>query len=160
MKKVPFLLIALLPFTVNAQQLLTLDSCRAMALRNNKQMRVAAVKQDVAADLRRSARTKFLPHVSAVGTYEFTSREISILNDGQKETFGNIGTIMSNAVQNKIGSIPSVDPEFAPIAHILEQHMGNTVGALAEAMNQFGKEVVDAFRTDTRNVWAGSILLT
>jgi len=27
-------------------------------------------------------------------------------------------------------------------------------------LNQFGQEVVDAFRTDSRNIWAGSILLT
>ena len=35
-----------------AQRLLSLDSCRAMALRNNKQMSVARVKQEVAANLR------------------------------------------------------------------------------------------------------------
>ncbi len=63
---------------VAAQQLLSLDSCRAMALRNNKQMSVQQLKQDIAANLRKSARTKYLPHVSAIGTYQFTSEEISI----------------------------------------------------------------------------------
>jgi hypothetical protein len=40
-----------------AQQLLSLDSCRAMALRNNKQLGVSRLKQDVAKNLRKSART-------------------------------------------------------------------------------------------------------
>ena len=36
-----------------AQQLLTLDSCRAMALRNNKQLSISRVKQEVATNLRK-----------------------------------------------------------------------------------------------------------
>ena len=36
--------VVLLPIHGEAQRLLTLDSCRAMALRNNKQMSVAKVK--------------------------------------------------------------------------------------------------------------------
>ena len=35
-----------------AQQLLSLDSCRVMALRNNKQLSISKLKQDVAANLR------------------------------------------------------------------------------------------------------------
>ena len=54
------------PLGMSAQRLLTLDSCRAMALRNNKQMSVSKAKQDVAANLRKAARTKYLPHVSAL----------------------------------------------------------------------------------------------
>ena len=69
----------------NAQQLLSLDSCRALALHNNKQLSVSRVKQEVAENLRKSARTKYLPHVSAIGSYDHTSEEISILNDGQKD---------------------------------------------------------------------------
>ena len=51
-----------------AQRVLSLDSCRQMALRNNKQLGVSKLKQDVAANLRKSARTKYLPHVSATST--------------------------------------------------------------------------------------------
>ena len=62
-------LLALGCLPVGAQRLLTLDSCRAMALRSNKQLSVSRVKQEVAKNLRKSARTKYLPHVSAVGGY-------------------------------------------------------------------------------------------
>ena len=40
-----------------------------MALRNNKQMSVAKMKQEVNANLRKSARTAYLPKVNAVGGY-------------------------------------------------------------------------------------------
>ena len=40
-------LLMLLPMTVGAQRVLTLDSCRAMALRNNKQIGVAKTKQEI-----------------------------------------------------------------------------------------------------------------
>ena len=77
---------------IGAQQLLCLDSCRAMALRNNKQMTVSQLKQEVAANLRKSARTKYLPHVSAIGSYQYTSEEVSLLNNEQKATLSNLGT--------------------------------------------------------------------
>ena len=64
-------------------QMLTLDSCRALALRNNKQLSISRVKKELAHNVKKSARTKYLPHVTAYGTYQFTSREISILNDAQ-----------------------------------------------------------------------------
>ena len=56
-KKFIFALLSLVTLPVGAQQVLTLDSCRAMALRNNKQLSVSKVQQDVAANLRKSART-------------------------------------------------------------------------------------------------------
>ena len=82
-----------------AQTLLSLDSCRVMALRNSKQIGVAEVKQDVAKNLRRSARTKYLPHVSAIGTYQYTSEELSLLNDQQKTSLSNIGTTAAGGLQ-------------------------------------------------------------
>lgn len=86
------LLLAPLALPVGAQRVLSLDSCRAMALNNNKQLGIAKLKQDMARDARKAARTKYLPHVDVLGGYEFTSREISILSDGQKGAIGQIGT--------------------------------------------------------------------
>ena len=66
---ISFWLLAFGIHPVEAQRVLSLDSCRAMALRNNKQMSVQRVKQEVAKNIRKSARTKYLPHVSAAGGY-------------------------------------------------------------------------------------------
>ena len=69
---------------------LSLDSCRALALRNNKQLNVARLKQDVARYNRKVMRTKYLPKVDAVGGYEYFSKEISLLNSNQKTAFGSL----------------------------------------------------------------------
>lgn len=70
---------ALIPAGAQAQTL-SLDSCRAMALRNNKQLNASKLKKDVAYNMKKSARTKYLPKVDALGGYEWFSREISLLN--------------------------------------------------------------------------------
>ena len=138
----------------NAQRVLSLDSCRQMALRNNKQLGVSKLKQDVAENLRKSARTKYLPHVSAIGTYEHTSEEVSILNDGQKAALANLGTAFGQSVQQKFG--PAI-AQFQPqTQQLIGQMLGETVGML----NGEGQRIIDAFRTDTRNIFAGSILVT
>ena len=92
-------LLVLLPMSGASQRLLTLDSCRAMALRNNKQMGVAKMKLEVNANLRKSARTQYLPKVNAVGGYVWMSREISLLNDDQKEALSNLGTNAATKLQ-------------------------------------------------------------
>ena len=86
--------------SAEAQQLLTLDSCRAMALRNNKQMGISKLKQDIATNTRKALRTKYLPKLSAVGGYEFVSKEISLLSNDQKSALNNLGTsVVGNITQ-------------------------------------------------------------
>ena len=52
-----------------AQKALTLDSCRALALRNNKQLQVARVNKEMTGYAKKSARTQYLPKVDAVAQY-------------------------------------------------------------------------------------------
>ena len=151
----------------SAQHLLTLDSCRAMALRNNKQLSISRMKQDVAANLRKSARTKYLPHVSALGTYQFTSKEISLLNNDQKAALSGMGTNLATGIQSGMAQFA---PQMASVAGMLESagvsvsalqaNLNAGIGNLATDLNGVGQGIVDAFRSDTRNIWAGSIMLT
>ena len=158
-----WLLTAALP--VQAQQLLSLDSCRAMALRNNKQMEAAQLRQDVAKNIRKSMRTKYLPHISAVGTYQFTSEEISLLNNDQKTLLSNMGNSAVSGIQNYAQQI-GADLVASGLPASLVQTIGTAVHteaapletALASKLNGVGREIVDAFHTDTRHVWAGSIM--
>ena len=157
-----------------AQSLLSLDSCRAMALRNNKQLSVAALKQEVAHNLKRSARTKYLPHVSAIGTYQWTSEELSLLNDHQKTSLSNIGTTMAGGMQGMasglqtqlgqlgqmLGQLGLPMEAFQQMAGQMQQQMGQTLTNTAGLLNTEGQKIVDAFRTDTRNIFAGSVVVT
>ena len=139
-----------------AQRILTLDSCRAMALRNNKQMSVQRVKQEVAKNIRKSARTKYLPHVSAAGGYLYTSKEISILSDESKETLSNLGTNSVNQMQTGLASaMPVLSALFGSTAPVTSMMNG-----MAGTLNQMGQGIVDELHTDTRHMFGGAILVT
>lgn len=141
---------------VEAQRILTLDSCRAMALRNNKQMSVQRVKQEVAKNIRKSARTKYLPHVSATGGYLYTSKEISILSDESKETLSNLGTNSVNQMQTGLASaMPVLSALFGSTAPVTSMMNG-----MAGTLNQIGQGIVDELHTDTRHMFGGAILVT
>ena len=136
-----------------AQRVLSLDSCRQMALRNNKQMSVSKVKQDVAANLRKSARTKYLPHVSAIGTYQYTSEPISILSETQKTEFSNLGTTIGTGLVQSMAELMLQHPALAQVMA--------KVGPVSEEMlNGLGQKIVDAFDTDTRQLCVGSVMFT
>ena len=163
-----FGLLAFGSLPASAQRLLSLDSCRAMALNNNKELSISRVKQDVAANVRKSARTKYLPHVSALGGYEWTSKEISLLSDEQKETLSNLGTSLTTGISGKAGEIMSQVP--ASVWQLLgtmgitpEGIAGNLAqlaGGLGSSLNGVGQGIVDAFHTDTRNMFAGAVMVT
>lgn len=144
------------PLVTHAQRVLTLDECRAMALDNNKQMQVSRVKQRIAENLRKSARTKYLPRVSAIGAYEFTSREVSILNNNQKEFLNNLGGLFNSAVEQEVARLPLSPAQVQE----LTQAAAPYVNALQGTIDNLGHSLADAFRTDTRNVFAGTIQVT
>ena len=144
----------LLPMTGEAQRVLSLDSCRAMALRNNRQMGVARTKQEVNANLRKSARTKYLPKVDAIGGYEWMSKEVSILNDEQKTVLSNMGTSTASSLQNALTPLASQLPAES------QMQVAQSMTQFAGALNQVGQHIVDGFRTDTRNTIAGAVTVT
>ena len=153
---------------VSAQRLLSLDSCRAMALRNNKQVGISKVKQDVAMNVRKSARTKYLPHVNALGTYQYTSRQVELLSDDQKSTLSNLGTNTVSDLQSGLNDIASSAP-MQNIATVLgalgmnldvfHQMTGQGLQNIAAKLNGLGENLVDALDTDTRHLFAGSIMV-
>ena len=147
-------LLMLPALSLQAQRLLTLDSCRAMALSNNRQLSVARVKQEVNANLRKSARTKYLPQVNALAGYEWMSKEVSILNDEQKSVLSNMGTSTAASLQNALAPLASQLPAEA------QAKVAQDMSQFAGALNQVGQHVVDGFRTDTRNTIAGSIMVS
>ena len=144
----------LLPMTGEAQRVLSLDSCRAMALRNNRQMGVARTTQEVNATLRKSARTKYLPKVDAIGGYEWMSKEVSILNDEQRTVLSNMGTSTASSLQNALTPLASQLPAES------QMQVAQSMTQFAGALNQVGQHIVDGFRTDTRNTIAGAVTVT
>lgn len=149
---------------VNAQKVLTLEECRSMALQNNKQLNVARLGLDVAENTRKIARTKYLPRVSALGGYELTSREISLLNDDQKSALDNLG---SNAVGKAGNALTETLTGFVQKG-VITPEMAQSLGGLfndlatpvAQAFNGLGSDIRRAFRTNNRNMFGASVMVT
>ena len=146
-----------------AQQVLSLDSCRAMALRNNKQLGVAKLKQEVALNTRKAAKTKYLPKVDLLGGYEWTSQEVSLLKDSQKDMLRNLGTTATPLIGEKatdlVGSLVKQGLVTPQQAQTLGAYLGSQIAPLAQTINGFGQGITDAFRTDTRNIFAAAVML-
>ena len=140
---------------IQAQRTLNLDSCRTLALSNNKELRMSKEKVNAAHYQQKAAFTNFLPKINMMGTYMRTEKEISLLSDDQKSAISNIGTAVAPMGQ-KLQQILSSDPSLAPLLTPLQSVMGTLPGAL----NQVGQGMVDALRTDTRNMFGGMVTLT
>ena len=149
-------------------QTLSLDSCRAMALRNNKQLGIARAKQQAAMNVRKSARTKYLPHIDVAGGWMLSSREISILNDEQKSKLSNLGTnavssfdgsqvsnLLTDMVQRGVLS-PQEAQKYGQLISTASQPLAEQFAALGNAL---GNDIKDAFRTDTRSIILGSVVV-
>ena len=157
MKKLFLLTILLsLTFIVKAQSFLSLDSCRALALANNKDLLISNEKINAAHYQHKAAFTNYLPSFSATGTYMRNQKEFSLLNNDQKAALSGLGTNLAGPIQQTATEIATAHPELRPLIASLSEKLG----AALPALDQAGNSLVDALRTDTRNVYAGAITLT
>ena len=154
MKKLFLLTILLhLTFIVKAQTSLSLDSCRALALTNNKDLLISHEKINAAHYQRKAAFTNYLPNFSATGAYMRNQKEFSLLNNDQKAALSGLGSNLAGPIGQAAAGIIATYPELAPLISSLS-------GSLPAALDQAGNSLVAALRTDTRNVYAGAITLT
>lgn len=146
---------------LHAQRVLSLDSCRNMAIANNKSLLIAKERMQKAHYDRKAAFTNFLPDFSATGTYMYFSDEISLLNDGQKSALNHMGTSLQQGLTQAatpiIQHIAQTNPQLA--ASLQQAIQSGKLDGMSTALNQLGNELTDALRTDTRNVWAGAVTL-
>ncbi len=156
---------------VHGQTVLTLDSCRTLALRNNKQINVSRLSKEVAMNTRKAARTKYLPKVDVLAGYEFTSRSINLLSNKQKNMLNNMGTNLGTQVggdlqkgisekMTELVKQGAISMQQAQQIGAMIQQAGAPIGQYAAGIgNTIGQQIVDAFRTDTKNVFGGAVIL-
>jgi Outer membrane protein len=123
-------------------------------MENNKELLIGQEKIKAAHYQNKAAFTNYLPKLSATGTYIRNQKEISILNDEQKAGLSQLGTTVGTQVKGFAQQLAVAHPELAPLIASL----GNF--DIATPLNAAGNSIVDAFRTDTRNMYAGAITLT
>lgn len=145
--------LAVAAFPLAAQRVFTLDSCRSMALAGNKQLLAGEKEIEAAGYEHKAARANYLFKVNAVATYFRNSREQHLLSSSTRSRLDNLGNSMSEPLGQLAQTAGQLHPE---IAGQLEEMGGN----LVNGMNNIGRGINDAFRTDTRNVFAGALMLT
>ena len=158
-----------LAFCVTAQggEVLTLDSCRSRAMHANKQIGMAKAKHEMSVNVRKSARTKYLPHIDLAGGYMYSSREISLLSDAQKSAIGGIGTTTISRLDTKIGSTIEVMAQRGMISPQVASDLGTIIRVVGSPMaqsieaygNELGQRIVDAFSTNTHHLFTASAVL-
>lgn len=150
--------------SVVAQRVLSLDDCRNMALDNNKQLNASCIRQEVALNTRKAARTKYLPRLSALGAYDLSSREVSLLNDDQKTALNNLGTNAAGRVGSSLNDMLTGFAQQGLISPQVAQSLGglfaDAATPIAQALNGLGSGIRQGLRTNTRNKFAASVMVT
>lgn len=161
------LALSLISLTAEAQRVLTLDECHQLALENNKKLKVAEEEVNKARYEMYSSYANYLPKVSATGTYMHNSKSFQLLSNENIDKLNHIGSMTQNqidAYREELLAVYQNDP-MAVVSWALLQHdplinkivtdlMGLNV---EEALNQIGEEVSDAFKIDTKNIYAGIV---
>ncbi len=69
--------------SAQSQDVVTLDSCRTMAVNNNKQMRIAAERIKAAGYQKKEAFAAYLPSIDFAGGYTYNQKNLSIFDKDQ-----------------------------------------------------------------------------
>lgn len=160
-------LVMLLVGTAGAQETLTLDTCRARALRANRGLKQAAAKVEETAAMEKAAMWQMLPKVSANGGYAWTEKSVNLLSDEQKQRLSTMGDeiqadISSAIHQEMSGYNVSVGSVNLPVGDAIAGRLDNalTNADLSGKLNGVGNDIIEGMTTDTRNVSGGLVSLT
>lgn len=112
--------VAAAQFCCSAGQTVTLDSCRSMALRSNKQLMISRSKIQKAGYDKKVAFAAYLPALDFNGGYSYNQRKLSIFDSDQllptKSFDPASGSYQFNLVKNPVTGEPfkSPDGQFIP----------------------------------------------
>lgn len=112
--------VAMCVLVMSASENVSLDSCRAMALRNNKQMLIDATRIEGAKYKKREARAAYLPAFDFSGGYSYNQKELSLFDSDQMLPVKSFdiatGSYEFNIVKNPITGEPikSPDGQYVP----------------------------------------------
>lgn len=129
-----------------AQGSVSLDSCRNMALRNNKEMRIANEKVQQSVYQNKEAQAAYLPSLDFTGSYMYNQKQLSVFDSDQLLPTKNFnlatGKYDYNLVINPVTGKPLQLPDGS--------YVPSTVAFLPK----------DALTYDIHNVFAGAVTLT
>lgn len=144
-----------------SQETLSLDSCRALAIANNKELRIGNEKINAAYYERKAAFTNYLPSLSATGSYMRNERNVSLLNEDKFLPIGSVtnGKFGYTPGANQVQEIKDDKGRYIPIdANGIPFDPRKNPEKLV--WKQYTTIPKEQFEFDTKNVFAGAITLT
>jgi len=88
-----------------AQQRLTLDDCREMALQASKDLEQARTQVEMAGYDRKIALANYFPNVSATGAYMYNNRDIALVDEFQSSMLQSAGSLMQGVMEGAAASM-------------------------------------------------------
>lgn len=147
--------LCVLPTYAGAQQVLTLDECRQMAVENNNSLKTAQQKIKVAGYDRNIALANYFPKITATGTYMYTSRDWRLIDDDKAAEIQNAGTTLQNDVTDKMMQIMSdkdVMTKYMTDAAFKKLIDGLQTTDIATPINAIGQHITEALTLDMHNL--------
>lgn len=145
--------------TLYAQNTLSIEECRKLAMEHNRSIMIAKEKANVATEIRKAAFTQFLPNFSANGTYLFNQKNISLMSEdallpiGTKMADGSFGFRQDQVKNQWVQVSPGV---YAPL-----DASGKPFDPKAEPGKIIWKDYAllpkEALEMDVKNVFAGAV---
>lgn len=144
-KGITVILLATVASAASAQYV-SLDSCRSMAVRNNKSIRMADAGIAGASYRKKAARAAYLPGIDFTGTYMYNQRQIELLGENAM-----LPTLKFDPTTGKYNPNILTGPDGIPIKNPQTgQYIPNEVAVIPK----------EAMAFDTHNVFAGAFTLT
>lgn len=152
-RRLLFILTLLSAVPALGQGLLSLDSCRSMALANNKQLLISDKQIEKAEYDSKAAKTNYLPKLKATATYIRNSRQTHLLRESTRNKLNNLGFTAASPLQTAQQIVAQYHPE---LSDALSQYGSGIVSGISD----IGRQISKSFETDTRNIFAGALTIT
>lgn len=146
MNKLLLLSMMLLAAGVAGAQTVSLDSCRNMAIRNNKNIRIAEKNIEAAGYEKKAAFSAYLPGFDFTGGYMYNQQQIELLSEDAK-----LPTMSFDPATQKFNYNILTAPDGTPMR---DPATGSLIPTEVAVIPK------EAMEYDTHNVWGGAFTLT
>ena len=159
MKKV-FILLILAAFSgswLEAQEVLTLEECRQLAVEHNKELKISEEKIRIAGNEKKAAMTKYFPQISAEGAYLWNQKDLNLVD---MESLGAIGSLLPSGITDLlhldiqhvwVAGVSLVQPIFMGTKIISYNQIAGYAKDLAESMHR--KDLQDLIYKTDETYW-------
>jgi len=151
-----------LSIQLQSQTVYSLSDCRQMAASHNKDMLIAGEKVKAAENLRKAARTQYLPNFSANGGYIYNQKNISLLKEDMALPI--YATTDGSSDFSKIDISKSIkgttiNGSFVPL-DVNNSPYNPGVNPEKIVWNNYAYLPQDGLDFDTHNLFAGALTMT